>query len=127
MSKAKICLWALALSMLLTGFGSIRPTLSRQTEAQSPNSRQKRKEHGKLYKQYGSKKKLPDLAAKASGDFSVTEGVGQKVFRPGAAGYAKPPGSKGITSASTTHTGISGASTSRRWRRTAPRSSWTRR
>lgn len=85
MSKAKLCLWALALSMLLTAFGSVRPTLSRQTEAQNPKSSQKQKEHGKLYKQYARKEKLPDLASKASGDFSVTEGVGQRAFRPGAA------------------------------------------
>jgi hypothetical protein len=84
MSNAKICLWALALSMFLTAFGSVRLALSQQTEAQDQKSLQKQREHGKLYKRYGSKEKLPDLAAKASGDFSITEGVGQRVFRPGA-------------------------------------------
>lgn len=59
------------------------PALSQQTEAQNSKSSQKQKEHSKLYKRYGGEEKLPNRAAKASGDFSITEGVGQRVFRPG--------------------------------------------
>lgn len=54
-----------------------QPTVSAQTS----DSLRKQKEHKKLYKNYRREKKLPALAAEATGDFEIIEGVPQKVFQ----------------------------------------------
>jgi hypothetical protein len=53
-------------------------------QAQETESTQKQKEHSKLYKEYKRDQKLSALAATATDDVTIIEGIGQKVFQPNA-------------------------------------------
>jgi hypothetical protein len=85
MNKTKISLVAILAIILLVSFGAIRVATNQLTvQAQETESTQKQKEHSKLYKEYKRDQKLPVLAATATDDVTIIEGVGQKVFQPDA-------------------------------------------
>lgn len=82
MNKAKIRLLVI-LVILLTSFGVIRLIATKSTVlAQGTIPTQIQKEHRKLYKEYRRDRKLPDIAATATSNLEVREGVGQKIFQP---------------------------------------------